>query len=375
MPQPVLIPLLNPNEPEAKLAALHVHEGQSIALGDLLCTLETTKSTADVAAEADGYVAGLRCQQGETVRAGDILCYLAEEAGWTPPASPVTASRSASTPETEVPEGLRITQPALSLAQQMGLDLNQLPRDRLVTESIVRGWSPGRAGAQEQRPEPILSAPQSALDPTAIIIYGGGGHGKALIDLLRTLGTYRIVGILDDGLQAGEQVMGVPILGSEEKLPEIFAQGVRLAVNAVGGIGNLTVRVEVFQRLALAGFACPAVIHPTAFVEPSASLAAGVQIMPHAYVGSEARLGFGVIVNTGAILSHDCRLDDYVNISPGAMLAGEVKIGAGTLVGMGSTINLRVKVGAGARIGNGSTVIQDVPEKGIVRAGTTWPER
>ncbi|MBP1702324.1 MAG: hypothetical protein H6Q38_1431, partial [Chloroflexi bacterium] len=72
-------------------------------------------------------------------------------------------------------------------------------------------------------------------------------------------------------------------------------------------------------------------------------------------------------------ISHDCQLGDYVNIAPGAILAGEVNIEAGALVGMGVTVNLRVKVGAGARIGNGATVKSDVPEKGIVRAGTIWP--
>jgi acetyltransferase-like isoleucine patch superfamily enzyme len=41
---------------------------------------------------------------------------------------------------------------------------------------------------------------------------------------------------------------------------------------------------------------------------------------------------------------------------------------------MGTTINLRVKVGARARIGNGATVKRDVPEGGIVRAGSVWPE-
>ena len=67
---PVILPLLNPNEPEALLAALHVQEGQSVHIGDPLCTLETTKSTADVSAEANGYVAGLRFQAGQTVQAG-----------------------------------------------------------------------------------------------------------------------------------------------------------------------------------------------------------------------------------------------------------------------------------------------------------------
>jgi acetyltransferase EpsM len=90
-------------------------------------------------------------------------------------------------------------------------------------------------------------------------------------------------------------------------------------------------------------------------------------------VGSEARVRFGSIVNTGSIVSHDCVLADYTNVSPGAMLAGEVSTGRGVLIGMGATVNLRVKIGAGARVGNGATVKADVPENGVVRAGTIWP--
>lgn len=368
LPEPVLIPLLNPNEPEARLAGLHISEGQQVSKGDLLFTLETTKSTADVQAEGTGYIAGLRFSQGQTVRAGDILCYLAEEPGWKPTLEDTSGSQTSLITEAGIPEGMRITQPALALARQAGLDLSQLPPETLITESLVR------AALQKTTSKPTFSPPDSAFDPTAILVYGGGGHGKALIDMLRLLGGYRIVGILDDGFQPGETVLGLPVLGGGEMLPELYAQGVRLAVNAVGGIGNIAVRVSVFERLAQAGFACPAVIHPAAFVEASARLSPGVQVFPHAYLGSESRAGFGVIINTGAIVSHECSLGDYANISPGAILAGQVEIGPGALVGMGVTINLRARIGAGARIGNGATVKSDVPENGIVRAGATWPE-
>jgi acetyltransferase EpsM len=377
MSKPITIPLLNPNEPEAILVGLHIHAGQQVAKGDALCTLETTKSASDLLAENDGFVVGLRFQQGDTVRAGELLCYLAETPDWQPPIEnepPAEKSQLSpgelANPDTAAapPHGLRITQPALTLARQAGLDLNHLPQDRLVTESLVRELL---ETALDMQSPSIIS---SAFDPTAIIVYGGGGHGKALIDLLRALNVYRIVGILDDGISAGENILGVPVLGGAAALVGLYAQGVRLAVNAVGGIGNIAIRVQVFEKLAAAGFACPAVVHPIAFVEPSASLSPGAQVFPHAYVGSAARVGFGCIVNTGAIVSHDCLLDDYANISPGAILAGEVQIGASALVGMGVTINLRVKVGSAARLGNGSTVISDVPARGVVRAGTTWPE-
>lgn len=367
LPFPVLIPLLNPNEPDAQLAAVHVHEGQPIGAGDLLCTLETTKSTAEVTAEAAGYVVDLRLQPGQSVRAGDILCYLAAAPDWTPPTAE-PAEPAPGYPPDQLPGGLRITQPALDLARRSALDLNRLPAGPLVTAAMVRNFLESASTGLG------LRVPPAAFDATAILVYGAGGHGKMLIDLLRSLGTYRIAALIDDGAPPGHTVLGVPVLGGAAHLPELYDQGLRLAVNAVGGIGNLAVRVEIFQRLAEAGFAFPVIIHPAACVERSANLAPGAQVFAHAYVGSEAQIGFGTIVNTGAIISHDCVLGEFTNISPGALLAGEVQVGSGVLVGMGATVNLQVQIGAQARIGNGATVKSDVPAKGVVRAGSIWPE-
>lgn len=215
---------------------------------------------------------------------------------------------------------------------------------------------------------------QAAHGPNALIVYGGGGHGKAVIDLVRSLYTFEIVGIVDDGLPVGSQVLGVPVLGGGEILGSLVSRGVRLAANAIGGIGNITPRVEVFDKLKAAGFDFPVLVHPSAVVEPSARLAVGVQIFPHAYVGSDAEIGFGSILNIAALAPHDCVLEEVVNLSPGVLLAGRVHIGKHTLIGMGVTINLDLNIGANVRIGNGATIKADVPDGGVVRAGHIWPE-
>lgn len=374
MPEPlaVVLPLLNANEPESFLAKVHVLEGQSVRAGDVLATLETTKSSGEVTAEHDGYVVGLRLEQGQMARAGEVLCYLAETP--TNP-SPVQSAAPAVKPEPaepEVPEGLRITRPALALAREHGLDLHQLPHGPLVVEAQVRELLKQQPAAARETPRAV---PAMAAQPdiSALIVYGGGGHGKSLIDLVRLLGTYRLVGVIDDGQPAGGNVLGVPVVGGSDSLSKLYQRGIFQAVNAVGGIGNLSVRQKVFERLAEAGFVCPAVVHPTAFVEASAQLAAGVQVFPHAYVGSSAQVGFGTIVNTSVVVSHDCRLGDCANISPGALLAGGVEVGDQTLIGMGVTVFLGVKIGAGVRIGNGATIKADVPAGTVVQAGMSWP--
>ena len=111
--------------------------------------------------------------------------------------------------------------------------------------------------------------PDKTYDPNAIIVYGAGGHGKALIDLIRALGTYPIAGIVDDNTPAGSTIMGVTVFGGSNVLEQLIEKGVHLAVNAVGGIGNIQSRIKVFDRL-IRGWVYLSnhQVHPTAFVEP-----------------------------------------------------------------------------------------------------------
>ena len=209
----------------------------------------------------------------------------------------------------------------------------------------------------------------------AIVVYGGGGHGRVLLDLLQTLARYEVVGVVDDHLRPGDDVLGAPVLGGSEVLAELRARDVALAVNGIGGIGRIESRVEVFDRLAGAGFSCPSLVHPRAVVEPSATLADGVQVLALAYVGTAATIGFGSLVNTSAVVNHDCVLGRYANVSPGGLLAGEVALGDRAMVGMGATLNVGVQVGEGALIGNSAVVKADVPAGARVRAGQVWPPR
>ena len=368
-PAPITIPLINPNEPEALLAGLFVHNGQWVETGFVLCILETTKSTAEIIAERKGFVVGLKCEQGATVQAGEILLWICEEFDSNlQPIVPINPSDKKSLLIDSIKTDLRITKPALKLAKAEGLNLDLLPRDHLVTESEVLNLI--RKPNEEVTMQKLDFLPP---DSESILIYGGGGHAKMLIDLLRDSNHYQIYGILDDGLALNSEIMGVRVLGGREILPKLHNSGVHLAVNGVGGIGNIKVRIKVFNLLQETGFTFPNTIHPSAIIEPSAFLAPGAQIFGRAYIGGEAQVGFGVIVSTGAILSHDCILDEYSIVSPGAILAGEVHVGSRALIGMGVTVNMRVKIGAGARIGNSATVNQDVPDGGVVRAGTVWP--
>jgi len=364
---PITIPLLNPNEPEALLASLEVLEGEPIKRDDVVALIETTKSTGEVQAGADGFLVGLRFKEGDTLRAGEVLAYV----GATPTAQdlslpPWAVDQAVQRNANKESDGLRITLPARELALEKGLDLDTLPHGPLVTRQTIREMLASRSPAQAREiPE----------DENRIVIYGAGGHGRSLAALIRLLDSFEMIGFLDDGYDVGEGVLGLALLGGSEKLDELAEDGILLAVNGVGGIGDLQPRLRVFNLLRQAGFTCPTVVHPSAFLEESVTLGDGIQVFPYAYVGTEVQVGYGTIINTGAIVSHNCVLGQYVNLSPGATLAGDVTVCEGALIGMRATVNLNVQVGKRARIGNGATIKSDVPDGGVVPAGTIWPPR
>jgi acetyltransferase EpsM len=325
----IKIPLLNPNEP------------------------------------SDGYVFSLQVSEGSIAEAGSLLCYLSESENWQPEAAHTSLESESIMDDHGLPEGLRISKPALQLALSEDLDIAKLPVGPMVTTKMVEDL----LKASNAHIKPAID-----IDPHKLVVYGGGGHGQSVIDTVRSQSVYEIYGVIDDGMNPGEQVLDLPVLGGREVLSELYAQGIGQAVNAVGGIGDIRSRINVFTLLEDNGFICPTVTHSSAVVESSAVILSGTQVFPLAYIGSDVSIGAGCIINTSAIVSHDCSLANYVNISPGAILAGGVEIGSGTLVGMGTTINLGVSIGKNARIGNGATVKSDVPDNMIVKAGAIWPE-
>lgn len=289
---PVPIPMLNANEPEARLVQLHIADGQRVEKDALLFTIETTKAAADVEAPAAGFVRMI-ATQGETLAVGDVLAFItatADEAIEHAPRSLSSASKlhpSSFIPSTHPgqplpPSDLRITKPARALAESLGLDLSTLPTDRLVTEAFIRSLAPNSAVPPPQ----IFPSSNSQM-----ILYGAGGHAKTVLEMVRAIGAFNIAGILDDNKALkGNSVLGVQVLGGSEMLKPLMAQGFHLAANGVGGIINIDVRIRLFELLASSGFAFPILRHPRATVEASARIADGVQIFANAYVGSEVIL-------------------------------------------------------------------------------------
>jgi UDP-perosamine 4-acetyltransferase len=195
-----------------------------------------------------------------------------------------------------------------------------------------------------------------------VIVVGAGGHAKVLLDALRATEA-SVVGITDSDLaKKGAAVLGVRILGTDDTLCD-FPPSTVMLVNGIGSIGPTTARRELFEKFKRLGYRFATVIHPAAWVSPSARLGEGVQVMAGGIIQPDCLIGDDSIVNTGASVDHDCRIGAHVHVAPGATLSGAIAVGDNVHIGTASAIMHGVRIGAGSIIGAGAVVIEDVPPR------------
>lgn len=193
------------------------------------------------------------------------------------------------------------------------------------------------------------------------VILGGGGHARVIIDSLRTGGIAECHGILDrDSSLWGKEILGVPVLGGDDLLPQLKGQGVTHFVVGLGGVGDNRPRRRLFDLGLNHSLRPLTVCHPAATPSPFATIGEGSVLFPAAVVNASAVLGVNVIVNTGAIVEHDCVVGDHVHIATGSRLCSTVHVGIGAHIGAGATVRQSIAIGEGAIVGAGAAVVKDV---------------
>jgi sugar O-acyltransferase (sialic acid O-acetyltransferase NeuD family) len=197
-----------------------------------------------------------------------------------------------------------------------------------------------------------------------IAIFGAGGLGCLVHDILLQIGRFRIVAFLDsDRERHGREIDGLPVLGGMDIVSTLPCSGVEKIVVA---IGDNHARVLVAETLRRAGLQLASAIHPLASISPTALLGEHLIIGPRVTVCVHARIGAHCVLSAGAIVEHDNELGTGVFLHPAVRLAGTVKIEDGATVCIGASIIPGRRIGRWSRVEPGSVVIRDVPPDTIV---------
>ena len=147
-----------------------------------------------------------------------------------------------------------------------------------------------------------------------LLILGAGGYGTTIVEAAAQSGEYEAIAFLDD---AAPGVLGV--CGDYRNYTGRFT-------HAYAAFGNNMLRGEWLFRLEQAGYALPVLVHPRAYVSPSAHLEPGTVVLALAAVGARAFLERGAIVNMGAIVDHDARVGACAHIAPGAVVKAGARV-------------------------------------------------
>ena len=195
-----------------------------------------------------------------------------------------------------------------------------------------------------------------------LLILGAGGHAKVVAETALACGVASSVAFLDDrctSLDACLPVLGWPVIGP--LVLSLQAETVAQFDAAFVAIGHAAMRLHWIQQLQVAGYYLPVLIHPTAWISPSARLGQASVVFAQVAVQAQVSIGTGAILNTGCSVDHDAQLSDGVHICPGARLAGDVNVGARSWIGIGASVIQQVRIGSDVTVGAGAVVVRDLP--------------
>lgn len=204
----------------------------------------------------------------------------------------------------------------------------------------------------------MINSEKNSVDN--IILIGGGGHCKVVIDAIQLGKKYKIIGIIDVNKKKGRKLLDIPIIGSDRFLECCFQKGIKNCFVTAGSIGVPALRIKLYHLASKIGFEIPNIFHPASLISRFVEFGQGNYIAPGVIINAGTRIKNGCIINTKATIDHDCSIDDFVHIAPGVTLSGGVHIERCTHVGTGSSIIHGVRIGKNSIIGAGSTVVHNI---------------
>ena len=366
MMKEIKIPFINNNETHAKLVSWEVDDKSVVKNGDIIATLETTKADVDLECEFDGKIK-IVCEPENEYEFGEVVAYVYEN-------EQELKSFDKTKKENKKAQKTIITKPAREYMNDNNIseeDVNKLGLDIVKTKDIKHLIEKNSLNdlsiKKEKLTNDLVTKIKSIDSAKNVIILGGKGGAKMVIDAINSNDQYNVFGILDDNLSIDNKVFDVDVIGKFSLVDELINHGFKNFVIAFGVIENRKKRFELYNEIKAKGGNFVNIIHKRSIVENSVSMGEGNVILAGANVGSAVEIGNLNYINNSCIVSHDCKIKDNVHISPGAVLASSIEVGSHCLIGMNSTLFYGLTVGENSVINNGVIINNDIPKNSFIK--------
>lgn len=195
-----------------------------------------------------------------------------------------------------------------------------------------------------------------------LILIGGGGHCKSVIEVAESAG-YTIIGILDRPEEVGKKVLAYEVIGVDDDIP-LYVDKAEFVIT-IGFIKNPALRIKLYNKILEAGGEFATLIASTAHVSKYAKLGVGTVVMHQAFVNAGAVIGDNAIINTFANIEHDAHIGNQCHISTGAMVNGDCVVGDNCFIGSQSVLANAISICPDVVVGAGSLVRKNIVQAGV----------
>lgn len=196
-----------------------------------------------------------------------------------------------------------------------------------------------------------------------IVIVGGGEFAHLIIDIIKKLDKYEILGYTD--LVDKGTILGIKYLGTDEVLKEIRNEHKDCnAVVAVGLIKISYVRNRVYEMLKGLGFGLPSIISKNAILQEGVTIGDGTCVLDNALINAGTEIGKCCIIGPGAIVEHHCTVGDFVTFATGSIFAAGSTIGDNSILSIGAIVVSHKNICSNCFIGAGSVAINHISTEG-----------
>jgi len=185
-----------------------------------------------------------------------------------------------------------------------------------------------------------------------IILFGCGGHGRSVADVLILNDPTVSLLFVDENARENERLYGFDVVRHMDPLgrPYFFA------------LGDNRQRKQKFDEIGASDLL--SVISVKAHLGHKSTVGKGCFLANFSHIGPEAEIGENTIINTSAVIEHEVKIGTHSHIGPRAVISGRSSIGDLVFIGVGAVVKDNIAICSEVIVGAGATVIQNIDEPG-----------
>ena len=197
-----------------------------------------------------------------------------------------------------------------------------------------------------------------------VVIVGGGGFVKCIINYIENNPNLEIVGYTD--IEDHGTILGYRYLGNDDVLPALLKNGVSNAVVGVGlRLNDASLKMKLTNKLSEMGFKFPVVKGQNVVVHRGAVIEEGVVLRDGCIIQAGSTIKAHTMIGDNCFIGHDTVIKEFSHIVAGTNVGRDCQIGPCTMVANNVTVMNGVQIGPNVLIGAKSLVKSNCVESGI----------